>query len=74
MPDLTRKCERKAVLLTAIQVAMGALTEIHNEEVAALLKNDFDTIDQLRAKLQAVRDHKNSLIDLYRTHVTSHGC
>lgn len=53
---------------------MGDLMAIHNEEVAALLIEDFDSIAQLRKKLQAARDRKASLIDLYREHVCSHGC
>jgi len=53
---------------------MGALMSIHNEEVAALLIEDFDSIVVLRKKLQGARDHKASLIELYREHVISHGC
>ena len=52
----------------------GRIDAIHNEEVAALLREDFDGIAQLRTKLQAAREHKASLIELYREHVTSHGC
>lgn len=61
-------------LLAEIQAAMGSLMAIHNDEVAALFKEDFDTISELKTKLQAARDHKASLIELYREHVTSHGC
>jgi len=68
------ECARKVALLQDIQSAMGGLMAIHNEEVAALLREDFDGIAQLRTKLQAAREHKASLIELYREHVTSHGC
>jgi len=68
------ECSRKLALLVEVQAAMGALMAIHNEEVAALLLEDFDSIAELRTKLQSARDHKASLIDLYREHVTSHGC
>jgi len=47
---------------------------IHNEEFAALLSEDFDRIAELRTKLDAARANKRSLIELYREHVTSHGC
>jgi len=53
---------------------MGALMSIHKDEVAALLIEDFDRITELRTKLQTAREHKASLIELYREHVTSHGC
>jgi len=68
------ECQRKVALLVEIQAAMGALMSIHNEEVAALLIEDFDSIVVLRKKLQGARDHKASLIELYREHVISHGC
>ena len=68
------ECPRKVALLQDIQSAMGGLMAIHNDEVAALLREDFDSIAQLRTKLQAAREHKASLIELYREHVTSHGC
>lgn len=67
-------CARKAALLAEVQAAMGALMAILNDEVAALLREDFDTISELRTKLQVARDHKASLIELYREHVTSHRC
>ena len=61
-------------LLEEVQTAMGALMAIHNDEVAALFREDFDRITELRAKLQAARSHKASLIELYREHVIAHGC
>jgi hypothetical protein len=57
-------------LLQEVKGAMGALMEIHNDEVAALLTEDFNKI----AELSAARAHKVSLIELYREHVISHGC
>jgi hypothetical protein len=68
------ECARKTALLEEVKTAMGALMAIHNDEVAALLKEDFERIAELRTKLHAARAHKASLIDLYREHVTSHGC
>jgi hypothetical protein len=68
------ECARKMELLKDIQFAMGELMAIHNNEVVALLAEDFDAITDLRGKLQAARHHKASLIELYREHVISHGC
>ena len=67
-------CARKTALLADVQAAMGALMSIHNDEVTALLNEDFDRITELRIKLQTVRERKAGLIELYRDHVTSHGC
>jgi hypothetical protein len=47
---------------------------IHNDEVEVLLREDFDGIAELRKRLGAARGHKAELIELYREHVTSHGC
>jgi len=68
------ECARKMALLVEVQAAMGALMAIHNEEVAALLRDDFDGITELKTKLQAAREHKASLIELYCEHVIGHGC
>jgi hypothetical protein len=68
------ECARKIELLKDIQNAMGELMAIHNNEVVALLAEDFDRIKDLRTTLQSARNHKASLIELYREHVTSHGC
>jgi hypothetical protein len=67
-------CARKIALLADVQTAMGALMAIHNDEVTALLNEDFDRITELRIKLQTARERKAGLIELYRDHVTSHGC
>lgn len=61
-------------LLDDVRAAMAALMTIHNDEVEALLREDFDGIAELRTKLGAARAHKASLIELYREHVISHGC
>jgi hypothetical protein len=53
---------------------MGELMSIHNDEVSALLIEDFSRLAELDATLQTARDYKVSLIELYREHVTSHGC
>ena len=68
------ECARKVALLADIQYAMGDLMAIHNSEVVALLAEDFDKITELRTKLQSARDRKAGLIELYKEHVTSHGC
>jgi hypothetical protein len=68
------QCPKKLKLLSEVQDAMGELMAIHNQEVIALLAEDFDRITELRATLQAARNHKARLIDLYREHVISHGC
>ena len=72
--DRKHNCSQKAALLAEVQAAMGALMAIHNDEVAALFREDFDTISELRTKLQVARNQKASLIELYQEHVTSHGC
>jgi hypothetical protein len=68
------ECARKTALLAEVREAMGALMEIHSDEVAMLLAEDFDRVEELRAKIQSARSHKESLIELYREHVISHGC
>jgi hypothetical protein len=72
--DEEKACPRRAALLADIQAAMGELMGIHNNEVIALLAEDFDRIAELRSTLQAVRNRKANLIELYREHVTTHGC
>jgi hypothetical protein len=62
----TAQCTQKLALLTDGQTAMGELVAIHNQEVIALLAEDFDRIAALRSTLQAARNHKARLIDLYR--------
>jgi len=68
------ECAEKLDLLKDIQAAMGELMAIHNNEVVALLAEDFDQVAQLKTTLQAARDRKARLIESYREHVTSHGC
>jgi len=53
-----------------IQTAMGELMSIHNDEVIALLAEDFERLEKLRARLQMVRTRKAHLIERYRDHVT----
>jgi len=67
-------CARKAELLEDVRAAMAALMAIHNSEMEALLKEDFDHIAELRTTLGAARAHKAELIELYREHVELHGC
>jgi len=68
------ECARKMAILEDVRTAMAALMEIHNDEVEALLKEDFDAISELRRKLGAARANKAELIELYREHVETHGC
>jgi hypothetical protein len=67
-------CARKMALLEDVRSAMATLMAIHNDEVEALLREDFDGIAELRKKLGAARAQKAELIELYREHVISHGC
>ena len=60
--------------LDDVRSAVAALMAIHNDEVAALLRGNFDGIAQLRFKLGTARALKPERIELYREHVTSHGC
>jgi len=67
-------CAEKINLLEEVQKEMGALMEIHSDEIATLLRKDFKELIKLRRKLAAARDRKAAAIDSYREHVTSHGC
>jgi hypothetical protein len=62
------------MLLQDVQRAMGELMDIHNNEVVALLAEDFTRLAELRSRLQHARTRKAGLIDRYRAHVESHGC
>ena len=57
-----------------IRTAMGELMAIHNQQVQVLLAGDFSGVADLDTTLQRAREHKESLIELYREHVLSHGC
>jgi phage host-nuclease inhibitor protein Gam len=70
----TSECSKKIELLKDIQIAMGELMAIHNDEVVSLLAEDFDQVAHLKTTLQAVRDRKAKLIEAYRDHVAAHGC
>jgi len=74
MNDVHKDCPYKIQLFADIQAAMGNLLSIHNEEVVALLAEDFVRLQELRDTLQGSRDRKAKLIDDYREHVNSHGC
>ena len=67
-------CARKLAILEDVRTAMHELMAIHDTELAVLLAEDFERLDHVRARLKTVRDHKAGLIELYREHVTSHGC
>lgn len=68
------ECPIKIELLKDIQTAMGELMAIHNNEVVALLAEDFDRVAHLKTTLQAVRARKARLIEEYREHVMGHCC
>jgi hypothetical protein len=68
------ECPIKVELLKDIQTAMGDLMSIHNNEVVALLAEDFERVAQLKTTLQAVRERKAKLIEEFREHVTGHCC
>ena len=68
------ECPIKVEYLKDIQNAMGELMSIHNNEVIALLAEDFDRVAELKATLQVVRDRKARLIEEYREHVMAHCC
>jgi hypothetical protein len=68
------ECTEKMRLLQEVQKAMGVLMSIHNDEVAALLKEDFNELTRLRRKLAAARDDKASKVDAFRDHVIKHRC
>ena len=70
----TEQCPRKQTLLEDVKAAIAELIAIHDEEVAALLAEDFDGVANLKVKLQQARERKVNLIELYREHVISHGC
>lgn len=72
--DLALTTLAKVAFMADIRAAMGSLMAIHNDEVEALSREDFDAIKELRKTLRTARDHKANLIELYREHVTSCGC
>jgi len=67
-------CARKTALLADVKAAMSELVAIHNAEFEALMREDFIDLDVLRARLRVARERKAGLIEIYREHVTSHGC
>jgi len=68
------ECPTKIELLKDIQAAMGELMSIHNNEVIALLAEDFERVAHLKTTLQSVRERKARLIEEYREHVLGHFC
>jgi hypothetical protein len=68
------ECPVKVELLKDIQAAMGELMSIHNNEVVALLAEDFERVADLKNTLQSLRDRKAKLIEDYREHVIGHHC
>jgi hypothetical protein len=39
-----------------------------------MIREDFIDIEVLRARLRVTRERRAGLIEIYREHVTSHGC
>jgi hypothetical protein len=72
--DHGEECARKLALLHDIKTAMGELMDIHNREMQALIAEDFMRVGDFRTLLQSARSRKSELIELYREHVTNHGC
>lgn len=71
--DIAQTRLAKLSYMANIRTAMHLLIVIHNDEIKALSREDFDAVKELRKTLQAARDHKASLIDLYREYVTVSG-
>ena len=42
--------------------------------LAPMIREDFIDIEVLRARLRVTRERRAGLIEIYREHVTSHGC
>jgi hypothetical protein len=57
-----------------LQKSMVEIMAIHESEVACLVAGDFGDSPDLNVRLEAARKKKDSLIELYKEHVTSHGC
>jgi hypothetical protein len=68
------ECPIKVEFLKDNQSAMGELMAIHNNEVVALLAEDFERVAQPKTTLQPVRERKTRLIEEYREHVMGHCC
>jgi hypothetical protein len=68
------ECPIKVELLKDIQTAMGELMSILNDEVIALLADDFGQVAHLKTTLHSVRERKARLIEEYREHVMTHCC
>jgi len=61
--------------LSFIGVAyLSARNAIHNNEVVALLAEDFERVEQLKTMLHATRERKAKLMEDYREHVMGHQC
>jgi hypothetical protein len=70
----SEECARKLALLHDIKTAMSELMDIHNREMQALIAEDFTRAEDFSILLQSARSRKAELIELYREHVTNHGC
>jgi hypothetical protein len=69
-----RRVPRKAAIMQDVRRAFDQLLVIHETEIDALLHGDFDRLNDLDKRLRAARNRKASLVELYREHVTTHGC
>ena len=69
-----QECARKMALLRDIRKALADLMDIHNREIQALIGEDFTRVEDFATLLQSARSRKSELIELYREHVTNHGC
>jgi hypothetical protein len=68
------ECARKVALLRDIRTAMGDLMDIHNQEILALIGEDFTRAEDFTILLESARSRKVELIELYREHIRNHGC
>ena len=72
---LTREeCAHKQVLIDNIKTAMREILRLHDEKFQAVLSGDFDTGLEIERRLRIAREQKALMIELYRDHLSSHGC
>jgi hypothetical protein len=67
-------CSRKAALAEDLRKAIAEVMAIHESEMASIMAGDFDERPAFNLRLEAARRQKDSIVELYKEHVTSHGC
>ena len=68
------ECPDKYGLMEDVRLAMSEVIALGNREMQAVIEGEFAKAEAIRSELVEVRKWKDSLIDSYRHHVTSHGC